>query len=262
MAEEGFREVKVPVLSLKNEKVDEVDVPKVFETPIRYDVIKRAVLSLQSTRFQPQGRDPMAGKRTTAESMGTGRGIARVPRIRDGRRAAFGVSIVGGHQAFPPRSEKVIIKRINKKEKRFAIRSGIAATAVKESVERRGHKISDVKQLPIVIDDDVENLTKTKEVVELFQSLGILEDVERANRKKIKAGKGKMRGRSKKTGKGPLIVISEDKGITKAGRNLPGVDVAVVQSLNAELLAPGTHPGRLVVWGRSAFEKIDEVWGN
>lgn len=253
--------MKVPVLNLKNEKIDEVEVPKVFETPVRHDVIKRAVLALQSTRFQPQGRDPMAGKRTTAESMGTGHGTARVPRLRQGNRAAFGVSIVGGHAAFPPRSEKVIVKRINKKEKRFAIRSGIAATAVKELVEHRNHKVADVKQLPIVIDDDVENLTKTKEVAELFQSLGIWADVERADRKKTRAGKGKMRGRRKKTGKGPLIVVLQDNGISKASRNLPGVDIADVHSLNAELLAPGAHPGRLVVWGRSAFGKLDEVWG-
>ena len=236
--------MKVPVLNLKNEKIDEVEVPKVFETPVRHDVIKRAVLALQSTRFQPQGRDPMAGKRTTAESMGTGHGIARVPRLKSGRRAAFGVSIVGGHAAFPPRSEKVIVKRINKKEKRFAIRSGIAATAVKELVEHRSHKIAEVKQLPIVIDDDVESLTKTKEVKELFQSLGIWADVERADRKKTRAEKGKMRGRRKKTGKGPLIVVSQDNGISKASRNLPGVDIADVHSLNAELLAPGAHPGR------------------
>jgi large subunit ribosomal protein L4e len=253
--------MKVPVLNLKNENIDEVEVPKVFETPVRHDVIKRAVLALQSTRFQPQGRDPMAGKRTTAESMGTGHGTARVPRLKSGRRAAFGVSIVGGHQAFPPRSEKVIVKRINKKEKRFAIRSGIAATAVKELVEHRNHKIAEVKHLPIVIDDDVESLTKTKEVEELFQSLGIWADVERADRKKTRAGKGKMRGRRKKIGKGPLIVVSQDNGISKASRNLPGVDIADVHSLNAELLAPGAHPGRLVVWGRSAFEKLDEVWG-
>ncbi len=253
--------MKVPVFNLKNEKIDEVEVPKVFETPVRHDVIKRAVLALQSTRFQPQGRDPMAGKRTTAESMGTGHGTARVPRLRQGNRAAFGVSIVGGHAAFPPRSEKVIVKRINKKEKRFAIRSGLAATAVKELVEHRSHKVAEVKHIPIVIDDDVENLTKTKEVEELFQSPGIWADVERADRKKTRAGKGKMRGRRKKTGKGPLIVVSEDNGISKAGRNLPGVDIADVHSLNAELLAPGAHPGRLVVWGRSAFEKLDEVWG-
>jgi len=252
--------MKVPVLNLKNEKVADVEVPKVFETPVRHDVIKRAVVALQSTRFQPQGRDPMAGKRTTADSKGTGHGIARVPRLRDGNRAAFGVSIVGGHAAFPPTSEKVIVKRINKKEKRFAIRSGIAATAAKELVEKRGHRVQNVELLPLVIDDEVESLGKTKEVKDLFQALGIWEDVERADRKKIRAGRGTMRGRKKKIGRGPLIVISEDKGVGKAARNLPGVDIVDVHSLNAELLAPGAHPGRLVLWGKTAFESLDEVW--
>ena len=252
--------MKVPVLNLKNEKVADVEVPKVFETPVRHDVIKRAVVALQSTRFQPQGRDPMAGKRTTADSKGTGHGIARVPRLRDGNRAAFGVSIVGGHAAFPPTSEKVIVKRINKKEKRFAIRSGIAATAAKELVEKRGHRVQNVEQLPLVIDDEVESLGKTKEVKDLFRALGIWEDVERADRKKIRAGRGTMRGRKKKIGRGPLIVISEDKGVGKAARNLPGVDIVDVHSLNAELLAPGAHLGRLVLWGKTAFESLDEVW--
>ena len=91
--------------------------------------------------------------------------------------------------------------------------------------------------------------------------MGIWADVERADRKKTRAGKGKMRGRRKKIGKGPLIVVSQDNGISKASGNLPGVDIADVHSLNADLLAPGAHPGRLVVWGRSAFEKLDEVWG-
>ena len=142
--------MKVPVINLQNEKTGEVELPKVFGTPVRHDVIKKAVIALQSTRFQPQGRDPMAGKHTTAESRGTGHGIARVPRLKGSSRAAFGVSIVGGHAAFPPRSEKVIVKRINKKEKRFAIRSGIAATAVKELVEKRGHMFES-EHLPIVV---------------------------------------------------------------------------------------------------------------
>ncbi|MCW3978627.1 MAG: 50S ribosomal protein L4, partial [Candidatus Bathyarchaeota archaeon] len=102
--------MSVPVLNAENERVDEVDLPKVFETPYRPDVIKKAVIAQQSHGFQPQGRDPMAGKRTTAESWGVGRGMSRVPRLKGSSRAAFGVSIVGGHQAFPPRSEKVIRK--------------------------------------------------------------------------------------------------------------------------------------------------------
>lgn len=252
--------MKVPVINLQNEKTDEVELPKVFETPVRHDVIKRAVIALQSTRFQPQGRDPMAGKRTTAESRGTGHGIARVPRLKGGGRAAFGVSIVGGHQAFPPTSEKVIVKRINKKEKRFAIRSGIAATAVKELVLKRGHLVQQVEQLPIIVSDELESIEKTSQVKELFQALGIYEDVERADRKTIRAGIGKMRGRKYKKGKGPLIVVADDKGIGNAARNLPGVDIVDVYSLNAELLAPGAHPGRLTLWAKSAIEQLDEAW--
>jgi len=251
--------MKVPVINLQNEKTGEVELPKVFGTPVRHDVIKKAVIALQSTRFQPQGRDPMAGKHTTAESRGTGFGIARVPRLKGSNRAAFGVSIVGGHAAFPPRSEKVIVKRINKKEKRFAIRSGIAATAVKELVEKRGHKFMS-EHLPIVVSNEIQSLEKTKDVEALFIAIGVQGDVERADRRKVRAGKGKMRGRKHKKGKGPLIVVAEDNGIGYAARNLPGVEISSVAGLNAELLAPGAHPGRLVIWTESAFSQIDEVW--
>ena len=252
--------MKIPVLNLEKEKVDEIELPKVFQTPVRHDVIKKAVIHQQSKRFQPQGRDPMAGKRTSAVSQGTGHGTARVPRLKNSSRAAFGVSIVGGHAAFPPKSEKVIVKNINKKEKRFAIKSGIAASAVKELVEKRGHKFTDETDLPIVVEDELESITKTSEVKQLFNKLGIWSDVERADRKKIRAGRGKMRGRKKKIGKGPLIVVSQDNGIMKAARNLPGVDIVKVNNLNAELLAPGAHPGRLILWGKPAFSSLDEFW--
>jgi large subunit ribosomal protein L4e len=251
--------MKVPVINLQNEKIGEIEVPKVFSTPVRHDVIKRAVIALQSTRFQPQGRDPMAGKHTTAESRGTGHGIARVPRLKGGSRAAFGVSIVGGHAAFPPVSWKVIVKRINKKEKRFAIRSGIAATAVKELVEKRGHKFES-EHLPIVVSNEIQSLKKTKDVEALFIAIGVQDDVERADRRKVRAGRGKMRGRKHKKGKGPLIVVAKDEGIGYAARNLPGVEICSVAGLNAELLAPGAHPGRLVIWTESAFGQVDEVW--
>ncbi len=252
--------MKVPVLSLANEKVDEIELPRVFETPVRPDVIKRAVIAQQSHGFQPQGRDPMAGKRNVAISRGTGHAQARLPRAKESSRADFAVQAVGGHSAFPPRSEKVTVKRINQKEKRLAIRSGIAASAQKELVVARGHEIEGVSQLPLVVDDALEGVQKTKEIREAFEKLGVWADVERADRKGVRAGRGKMRGRSRKTGKGPLLVIAEDKGIGKAVRNLPGVDVTALRNLNAELLAPGAHPGRLVVWGRSAFNAIDETW--
>lgn len=253
--------MNVPVLNAENEKVDEVELPKIFETPYRPDIIKRAVIAQQSHGFQPQGRDPMAGKRTTAESWGVGRGLSRVPRLRDSRRAAFGVSTVGGHQAFPPRSEKVIRKEINRKERHLAIRSGIAATGNRDIVAGRGHIVNSVGQFPLIVDDDIQSLSRTREVRELFVKLGVWSDVERADRKKIRAGRGKTRGRKRKVGKGPLIVVSEDLGIVKAASNLPGVEVVKVEDLNAELLAPGAHPGRFVIWTKLAFTSLDEVWG-
>lgn len=253
--------MSAPVYNVENDVKGSVKLPEIFNTPFRPDVIKKAVIAQQSHGFQPQGRDPMAGKRTSAESWGTGRGMSRVPRLKGSSRAAFGVSIVGGHQAFPPKSGKNIRKGINNKERRLAIRSGIAATTNREIVAGRGHFIDSVGQLPIIVEDGVSSLTKTNEVKDLFVKLGLWPDVERANRKKIRAGRGKTRGRKKKTGRGPLIVITEDLGIVKAASNIPGVDVVKVEDLNAELLAPGAHPGRLVVWTKSAIDSLDEVWG-
>jgi large subunit ribosomal protein L4e len=252
--------MKVPVLSLANEKIDEIDLPKVFDTPIKPEVIRRAVIAQQSHDFQPQGRDPLAGKRNTALSRGTGHGQARLPRLKQSGKADFAVQAVGGHQSTPPMSQKVTVKRINKKERRLAIRSGIAASASKEIVAARGHNIAGVNQLPLVLDDSLEDVQKTKEVEDIFTKIGVWADVERADRKGTRAGRGNMRGRGKKIGKGPLIIISEDKGITKAARNLPGVDVTVLRNLNAELLAPGANPGRLVIWAKSAFAALDETW--
>lgn len=253
--------MSISIYSLENKKIEDITLPKIFGTPYRPDVIKKAVIHQQSNSFQPQGRDPMAGKRTTAESQGVGHGAARVPRLKGSSRAAFGVSIVGGHRAFPPKSEKVIKKAINKKEKRLAISSGIAATAKRDVIASRGHNVSSVSQFPLIIVDDFQALKKTKEVKDVLISIGLWPDVERAKRKKIRAGRGKMRGRKYKRGVGPLIVVSEDHGIIKAASNIPGVDVVTVKNLNAELLAPGTHAGRLVLWSKSAISMLDNIWG-
>ncbi len=70
-----------------------------------------------------------------------------------------------------------------------------------------------------------------------------------------------MRGRRKKQAVGPLLVVAENEGIARAARNIVGMDVAQVNNLNVELLAPGTHPGRLTMWSKSAFEKLGELFG-
>jgi large subunit ribosomal protein L4e len=253
----------VKIFNLEGKPVGKMKLPAIFETPIRPDVIKRAVLAIQSNRRQPQGRDPLAGKRTTAESRGVGLGIARIPRVKGpGGRGALAPGTVGGRQAHPPTSEKKIVKRIPKKEKRLALFSAIAATSSRKTVNSRGHSIEDVPQIPLVVTKDLEELKKTKEVEETLIRLGVLSDLYRVKEsRKIRAGKGKRRGRKIKQAKGPLIVVAENRGILEAARNIPGVDAVNVNNLSVEMLAPGTHLGRLTIWTDSAIEKLNELYG-
>ena len=251
------------IFDLQGESTGNVTLPAVFATPLRPDVIKRAVLAIQSSRLQPQGRDPMAGKRTSAESRGTGSATARVPRIKGGSgRAAFAPSTVKGRQPHPPRAEKKILKSIPKKEAKLALFSAIAATAQKETVASRGHSIEAVAGLPLIVDDAIEGLTKAKEVEEAFTKLGVISDVVRVREsRKIRAGKGKHRGRKMKQAVGPLIVVVGNKGLADAASNVPGVEVTTVKNLNTEMLAPGTHPGRLTLWTNGAIESLNELYG-
>ncbi|MEM2637004.1 MAG: 50S ribosomal protein L4 [Candidatus Korarchaeota archaeon] len=251
--------MKANVLGLDGKVVKSITLPKVFSAPVEPYLIKRAVIALQSHKRQPQGRDPLAGKRAVAYSWGVGHGLARVPRLSN-RTARFAPGTVKGRLAHPPRAEKKIYLKINRKEKKLALISAIAATAKKEIVQARGHIVGDLT-LPVVVTDEFENLEKTKDVINALTAVGI-EDIYRV-RKKIRAGKGKRRGRKYKVSKGPLIVVSKkDVKVYNAARNIAGVEIVPVDSLNVELLAPGTVPGRLTIWTETAIsslKKYDEI---
>ena len=79
--------------------------------------------------------------------------------------------------------------------------------------------------------------------------------------RKLRAGKGKMRNRRFTMRKGPLVVYKTDNGITRAFRNIPGVDLVCVDRLNLLQLAPGGHLGRFCIWTQSAFESLDDIFG-
>ncbi|NPA47621.1 MAG: 50S ribosomal protein L4 [Thermococci archaeon] len=255
--------MRVKVYNLDGESVDEIELPKVFSTPYRPDLIRRAVIASWTHRIQPQGRDPLAGKRRVTENIGKGHGMARVERIKTSPRfAAFVPFARGGRRTHPPKVEKVIWEDINKKEKRLALMSAIAATANYDLVKQRGHVVDGVVGIPLVVVDDLEGVSRTRETREILMKLGVWGDVERAKKnRKVRAGKGKMRGRRYKKVKGPLIVVAKNEGIVQGARNHPGVDVVTVQNLGVEMLAPGTHPGRLTVWTRGAIEKLRELYG-
>lgn len=255
--------MKAKVLSLERQPIAEIELPRVFETEYRPDLIRRAVLVAQSARIQPWGPDEMAGKRTSAETWGKGFGVARVRRVKGTRhptagRGAFAPHTVGGRKAHPPRPEKKLVEFINKKERRLAIRSAIAATKEKELVRRRGHRWEGEMEFPVIVSDEIENLTKTAQVKEVFKKLGIWKDVERAAVKKVRAGRGKTRGRKYRRRTGPLVVVSDGKNLKKSAGGLPGVDVCPIHLLNAEVLAPGGMAGRLTIWSQGAVKKLLE----
>jgi len=252
----------VGVLDVEGKKVREILLPGVFSTPCRPDVIKRAVIAAQSHRLQPKGRNPMAGKRTSAESLGVGYDRSRVPRVKGDHyarasAAAFAPSTVKGRVTHPPRVEKGISKAVNNKERRLAIRSAIAATAMKEIVKARGHILSETASLPLVVSDDIQAIDSAGAIRDMMQNIGVWGDIIRViDSRKTRGRRKHIRGKGLRQAIGPLIVVANDERIGKAARNLPGVEVVTVDSLGAEMLAPGTHPGRLTVWSESALKLL------
>jgi large subunit ribosomal protein L4e len=229
-----------------------VELPAVFETTQRPDLVRRAVMAAQANRKQDYGSDEYAGFRTPAESHGSGRGMAHVPRENNvARRVPQAVS---GRRAHPPKTEKDQGLGLNDKERKLAVRAAVAATTDAEAVRERGHEFDDDVDLPLVVSDAFEELVKTQAVVDTLESLGLHADIERADETMIRAGSGTTRGRKYKRPSSILFVTSEEQ--SKAARNLAGADVATAREVNAEDLAPGGEPGRLTVWTESAVSEV------
>lgn len=152
--------------------------------------------------------------------------------------------------------------KINQNQKRYAVVSALAASALPSLVLARGHRIEEIEEVPLVVSDAAESYTKTKQAIALLKATKAYTDVVKvSNSRKVRAGKGKMRGRRHRQRRGPLVVYNEDNGIVKAFRNLPGVELVNVRRLNLLQLAPGGHLGRFVIWTAGAAGLLDEVYG-
>ena len=268
--------MKANIIDLEGNQKREIQLPKVFDTDYRPIVIRRALHVTQSKKRQPYGTDKMAGKRTSARYWGSrdlpsdrkmmNREMARMKRVFGDTapglfmRARFVPQATKGRRAHPPKVEKKWEQKINKKERILAIKSAIAATISKELVLKRGHKIGEIN-LPIVVGDSFHTLKKTKQVLEFLEKIGLKEEMKRAKEKKVRAGKGKMRGRKYKKKKSVLFVVTENNGIVDAIKNISGTDVCLANNINVELLAPGSHAGRLAIYSESAIKKIGEIYG-
>lgn len=168
----------------------------------------------------------------------------------------------GGRMFAPTKVWRKWHRKTNRNMRRYAVVSAIAASAVPSLVMARGHRISKVPEIPLVVDDSAEGLTKTKDAVVLLKKLGAAEDAEKAKRSRhIRKGKGKMRNRRHVVRRGPLVIYGSDSGIVRAFRNLPGLNLRCVDRLHLCQLAPGSQVGRFIIWTRSAFERLDQVFG-
>jgi large subunit ribosomal protein L4e len=248
------------VYSVKGEVAEQIDVPAVFSTPYRPDLIKKAILSAAANGRQPYGPGLRAGMRHSVSTWGKGRGTARVQRIHDGRKATESPNNVSGRQAHPPYVVRDWTLKVNQKERILARKSALAATGNAETVKARGHQFDDKITFPVVVEDAIQDVAVTSEIYDTLDKIGLGYDVDRAkDGTKIRAGRGKMRNRKYRVPVSILFVVSKtDAPICKSAKNLPGVQVEPVSSLSASILAPGGDAGRLTVYTKSAIAKIGE----
>jgi large subunit ribosomal protein L4e len=249
--------------------IKSLKLPAVFTAPIRLDVVQFVHTQMNKNKRQAYAVNIMAGHQTSAKSWGTGRAVSRIPRVAGGGthrsgQAAFGNMCRGGRMFGPTKTWRKWHKKINQNQRRYAVTSALAASAVSALVMSRGHRISNVPEIPLVISNEIANVDKTKKAIATLAQFGADEDVQKAkDSRNIRRGKGKMRNRRYTMRRGPLIVYSDEtKNVCNAFKNLSGVELVNVSRLNLLQLAPGGHVGRFCIWTQSAFEMLDSIFGS
>jgi len=250
------------ILELDGSNQNTIDLPIVFKTPYRPEVIQKVYNNLNSYSFQKQGRYPAAGQMVSAESRNTGLGIARLARAKGEGfpRAGQAAGVAGvrhGRLAHPPVSWKNIYKKINKKEKLLALCSAIAATANGDLIRKRGHSLSDSIQLPIVVSNEIESVTKSKELEKILIKLGFEDDLKRTYTRRIKSVHKK--GTNRRTAISVLIIVGNDENIGRLNNSLPGIAVKTVKSVSVLDLAPGSKPVRLTIFSENAIKELNTL---
>ncbi|MEW6035346.1 MAG: 50S ribosomal protein L4 [Candidatus Micrarchaeota archaeon] len=243
--------MKATVYSLEGKALRQIDLPQVFESQRRDDLVKRAVLSEESRLYQPKGSYRFAGLETSAryrgrkEDFGTvkNKGIPHLPhevlpkgQLGKVKRVPHAVK---GRRAHPPKVAKILVEKMNKKEHRLALASALSYVADRDSVCGRARSDIGVS-IPVVLESGFEKLGKAKDVAKVLDSLNLSRFVDKAKRNGTRSA---------------LIVVSS-KGAGKAAANLAGVDVVSANDLEVRHLAPGTHPGRLTIFTEGALPEL------
>jgi len=257
----------ISVYSTTGSKASEMPLPSVFTSAIRPDIVQFVHTNMAKNSRQAYAVSTRAGKDVSASSWGTGRAVARIPRVGGGGtsrsgQGAFGNMCRGGRMFAPTKIWRKWHRRINLNQRRFAVCSALAASAVPALVMARGHVIDEVPEIPLVLEDSIDATRKTSAAQEILASVGALEDVEKVIKsKKIRAGKGKARNRRYVQRRGPLVIYDSAQSDVRLGfRNLPGLELCCVDRLNLLQLAPGGHMGRFIIWTQSAVNKLDSIY--
>ncbi len=245
-----------------------ITLPQVFSGDFRVDLVRRALSAEQSRNYQPQARDPMAGLRTTAVYVGkysaryrTGRhmGISIRPRQKLGGGAMGDVrripSSVKGRRSHPQKLEKKILERINAKEYVRALESALAGCAQVRDIKQR--QDFGASALPIVVDNRIEGIDKTKELVKVINALGLGNELDASHKPSRRKGIRRL-ARQRHFRKSMLIVAKNIDNVGRAGRNIAGVDVCTVDRLTVGKLAPGSTP-RITIWSEDAISGVEKA---
>lgn len=248
--------------------------PKVFNAPIRPDIVQTVHTGMAKNKRQPYAVSEKAGHQTSAESWGTGRAVARIPRVSGGGthragQAAFGNMCRSGRMFAPTKVWRKWHQKINLGQKRYATVSALAASSVPALLMARGHQISTVPEVPLVVSSSVfegAGITRTSAAISLLKSIGASTELEKVEgSRKLRSGKGKLRGRRYRQRRGPLVVYDpsvDGTELIRAFRNIPGVETSSVYALNLLQLAPGGHLGRFIIWTSASFEALDNIYGS
>lgn len=261
-----------PVVSVYNsdnpsEKTSTLPMPAVLTSALRPDLVNYIHTNVSKNKRQAYSVSRRPGYGFAAESWGTGRAVARIPRVPGGGtnrsgQAAFGNQARGGGMFCPTKTWRRWHRRVNVTMKRHAVATSLAASCLPPLVMARGHRIGDVAELPLVVSDGAEAMTKTKNALELLKKVGCEEELKKiADSRKVRGGVSKIRNRRYAMRRGPLVVYAEDNGIVRAFRNIPGVETACVDRLNLLQLAPGGTFGRFLIFTEGAFKKLEEIYG-
>jgi len=259
--------MKIQILNKEGKKVSEKET-KLFEEPIREDVIIKVVET--EKLWQPWSSKFRAGMDISASGNVThrrhvwktdrGRGLSRIPRKIFSRRGtqfswegAIVPSTKGGRRAHPPKA-KINLKKINKRELKMALLSALSYVGNVEEVKKKYSSLNGESVgvgLPLVVDFEILRL-KSKEFFEVLEKiLGEFYSVA-VQKKSVRAGIGKMRGRKYKKNAGLLLVVGGGEEF-----KIMGVDVVRVEDLIVSDLA--SNGARLVMFSEKAIEELENV---